>query len=315
MKTSRLVLLSLLIGTSSCARLGPLGSGLGQTLGSDTAYGRSTSHHVSSGADRDGDVVGEGIALTHFPVVLYHRRSVSARSPAVVFLPGRFAPEEQYESYGRALAARGFVVVIRGRYSWFYPDADLVKDAVELGDWLRARSDVDPARMAIVGHSMGGRSAIRAASQDPRFAAVVAIEPGTIARLPHGATVVSQLAAPLLLVGADEAYKGWEFCGRRGTNYASYFESARDGTVEVEIHGADHVQVMDSPDAFGYGVCRVGSADSMQVRTLARGVTVQFLAKRFQGGPDFAADTGTLSTTRVRARSEPTARGAVPVRL
>ena len=298
-----LAVLGLFTLASGCARLGPLGAGLGETLARDTAYARSQSHETVSAVEREDEIVGEGIALPEFPAVLYRRQRNTTRAPAVVFLPGRFAPEDQYESYGRALAARGFIVIVRGRYSWFYPDADLADDAVILGDWLIARADVDPARLAVVGHSMGGRDAIRAAAQDPRFAAVVAIEPGTIAKLPNGADVTSRLVAPLLLIGADEAYKGWEFCGRRGSNYATYFDSARDGTIEVEIHGADHVQVMDSPDAFGYGVCRVGSADSMRVRTLARSATVQFLAKRFQNGPDFVEDSSAFATTRVRTRT------------
>lgn len=41
--------------------------------------------------------------------------------------------------------------------------------------WLRARPDVDPDRIALVGHSVGGGACLLAASRDPRIAAVVSI--------------------------------------------------------------------------------------------------------------------------------------------
>lgn len=290
------------LSTSSqgCARYGRLASGLGEVLQRDLAQACSDELGLPGAAE----VQAEGLALPRFPIVLYRPREIVGRAPAVVFLPGRFAPEEQYESYARALASRGFVVAVRGRYSWFYGDLELRRDAIELGEWLRARSDVDPMRVAVAGHSMGGRDAIWAAADDPRFAAVVAIDPGTIVKLPRAPDVLARLRAPLLLVGADLAWRGWEFCGRLGTNYVAYFESAPLGTLLLEIHGADHVQVMDVPDSFGYAVCRVGTADSARVRRAARGATVQFLAERLQGAPPLVQNYGALATWRVRTRDE-----------
>src|SRR5690242_1187006 len=90
------VALALVIGLTGCARLGQLSSGLGATLHSDFAHGV----HGRAGAPGAFEVDAEGIALRRFPIVLYHPRGLRARAPAVVFLPGRFAPEEQYESYG-----------------------------------------------------------------------------------------------------------------------------------------------------------------------------------------------------------------------
>jgi uncharacterized protein len=41
--------------------------------------------------------------------------------------------------------------------------------------WLRARADVDPERIALIGHSVGAGACLLVASQDPRIAAVVSI--------------------------------------------------------------------------------------------------------------------------------------------
>jgi dienelactone hydrolase len=285
-----------LLGGAGCARSGPLESGLGHCLLRDLASLRA---HEPGHPGR-AEVQAEGISLPRFPIVLYRPRALAAPAPAVVFLPGRFAPEDQYESYARALASRGFVVAVRGRYSWFHPDEELAREAVELGAWLRARADVDPARIAVAGHSMGGRNAIRAAVQDGRFDAVVAIDPGTIEKLPHASDTLARLRAPLLIIGAEEAWRGWEFCGRQGTNYAAYFDHAPAGTALLEIVGADHVQVMDSPDLLGYQVCRVGHADSTRVRLAARGMTVQFLSERLQGAAALVPAYGPLARWRVR---------------
>ena len=245
----------------------------------------------------------ERVTLRRFDIVLARpeRENVAAgRAPAIVFLPGRFAPEAQYESYARLLASRGYVVAVRAQYSWFYTDAQLHRDAIEIADWLRARADVDPARVAVAGHSMGGRNAIWAAAEDPRFVAVAAIEPGTIELLPDATAVLRRLHAPLLIVGADEGWRGLEFCGRRSTGYLAYFDRAPLGTRLLEIHGADHVQMMDSPDGFGYGVCRVGDADSASVRATARGAMVDFLAAQLDGTPPRVADFGAIATWMVR---------------
>lgn len=41
--------------------------------------------------------------------------------------------------------------------------------------WLRARADVDPERIALIGHSVGAGACLLVASRDPRIAAVVSI--------------------------------------------------------------------------------------------------------------------------------------------
>jgi dipeptidyl aminopeptidase/acylaminoacyl peptidase len=50
---------------------------------------------------------------------------------------------------------------------------DIANDARTAVAWLRARADVDPARVALIGHSFGGEVAPILAAEDPRLAALV----------------------------------------------------------------------------------------------------------------------------------------------
>src|SRR6185436_15493830 len=104
--------------------------------------------------------------------------------------------------------------------------------------------------------------------------------------------IVGTLRVPLLVIGAEVATNGAAICGKRETNYQRYFEHAPPGTIELELRGADHLQVMDDPDRFGMGMCRVGTADSRRVRTLARRATVAFFEQHLRGMAPAVLDEG-----------------------
>jgi len=44
------------------------------------------------------------------------------------------ASDDQYESYTRALASRGFIVTVHGWYSLFTSDIELAHDASDIAD-------------------------------------------------------------------------------------------------------------------------------------------------------------------------------------
>ena len=53
-----------------------------------------------------------------------------------------------------------------------------ITEAQSLVDYLVSRPDVDPKRIGIIGHSLGGKMALYAAAFDPRIAVTVSSEPG-----------------------------------------------------------------------------------------------------------------------------------------
>jgi dienelactone hydrolase len=196
------------------------------------------------------------------------------------------APDDQYESYARALASRGFVVAVRGWYSMFTTDIELAHDANLIADWLISTQSVDPKKIGIAGHSMGGKDAMLAASRYGVFASVVAIDPDDNGKLSvaHGG-LISLMRAPLLLIGAEVAWQASSVCAPKENNYQRFFEQSPPGTIELTLRDADHVQMLDEPDRFGYGICRCGTADSRQVRITARRATVGFFVQHLMDGP------------------------------
>lgn len=232
-------------------------------------------------------------------VVLYKPTRPQTPAPAIVFLPGRMANDDQYESYARALASRGFVVAVRSWYSLFRTDLELAHDAKVIAEWLVRIQGVDSRKIGIAGHSMGGKDAVLAAAKYGGFAGVVAIDPddnGNVSVV-HG--LLASLKAPLLLIGAEVAWRASSICAPLATNYLRFFEQAPVGTVELVLRDADHVQMLDEPDRFGYGVCRSGTADSRQVRITARRATVGFFVQHLQGGPGLSKPAPDQATIRV----------------
>ena len=298
-RTTVLLIAAIVVGGSAgCARIGDLGGGLGRTLESDA---RTMGQHEGPGYPGRYmvDAIGLEPAGAPGPFALYRPRGVLTPLPAVVFLPGRFSPEDQYESYGRLLASHGFVVLVLGRYGPQHTDAALVADTRWLVDWMTAQDFVDARRIGVAGHSMGGRDAIWAAVEDERLRGVVSIDPGGSSSYPVIYGVVHRLRAPLLLIGAELAWRGDEVCAPRSTNYQRFFAQAPPGTLELTIRGADHVQLMDEPDRMGQYICRVGTADSTRVRSVARAATVQFFEETLNGAPHRTYD-GDLAFVRIR---------------
>jgi dienelactone hydrolase len=92
----------------------------------------------------------------------------------------------QFREEAEALAPRGVVSLLpQGRFPWTIDPtgsaADLEQIAQEVArlraglDLLAARPDVDPERLAVVGHDFGGMLAIVAAAEDPRVKCLIVI--------------------------------------------------------------------------------------------------------------------------------------------
>jgi dienelactone hydrolase len=92
----------------------------------------------------------------------------------------------QFLEEAQALAPRGAVSLLpQGRFPWTIDPSGSTADLAEIAhevarlraglDLLAARPDVDPERLAVVGHDFGGMLAIVAAAEDPRIRSLVVV--------------------------------------------------------------------------------------------------------------------------------------------
>ncbi|MCW5830463.1 MAG: alpha/beta fold hydrolase [Deltaproteobacteria bacterium] len=140
--------------------------------------------HVESVRESDGSSLDVSMQV-------YARPVGGGRLPGVVFVHGFMASHELYEAnYILPLARSGYVVAaidVRGHGDTggamrfprrFEPEGFKVLEKPEILaaiQALRRRPDVDPARIALVGHSMGGHAVTDAALLGADVGAVVAI--------------------------------------------------------------------------------------------------------------------------------------------
>lgn len=165
------------------------------------------------------------------PIAVWHPASGSAIDvsgapyPGLVFAHGAFAWPSLYSGTGAQLASWGYVVAMPD-----FSDERLsarVSDARRVLTYLqdetkspgsKLHATVDAARLGIVGHSLGGHTALAVAARDERVRAAVALDPGDIRSflgfvLFDAKKEGAALAAPTLLIGAE---------AHRCNLYASY---------------------------------------------------------------------------------------------
>lgn len=113
------------------------------------------------------------------------------RLPAVILVPGSGVGDRDGVAAGvptlgqlaGAIADAGFVAVRFDKRGYGQSGGraesatlnDFAEDAVAVMKWLAARKDIDPKRIAVVGHSEGAWVALLAAAREKRLAAVGAI--------------------------------------------------------------------------------------------------------------------------------------------
>lgn len=118
----------------------------------------------------------------------------------VALSPGFLADGTTLTWLARRLASQGFVVIVFTPNSIFDKPASRGKALLAALEYLRttstARALVDPTRLAVVGHSMGGGGVLEAALRDHTLKATVAIFPWDLRKS------FSSIETPTLILGS-----------------------------------------------------------------------------------------------------------------
>ncbi len=183
---------ALLVGPSSSAMAATPGPApTDATITAERGSYATTSFVVPTSA------VGFGGGIVHHPTA-----TDDGPFPAVVVAPGFLGSSANYGWLGPFLASRGYVVLLMDTTTRLDLPPNRGQQALAALDHLTGASAVrhlvDPERLGVVGHSMGGGGALEAARSRPTLRAVVALQPW------HTVKTWPSITVPTLIVGAED---------------------------------------------------------------------------------------------------------------
>ena len=109
------------------------------------------------------------------------RKPANPKPPVLIMAPGLDSTKEEIHAYEEPFLARGIAVLAfdgpgQGEAEYEIPICgDYERAAGAVVDWIEGRTDVDKARIAIWGVSLGGYYAPRAAAYEKRIQACIAL--------------------------------------------------------------------------------------------------------------------------------------------
>lgn len=268
----------------------------------------------------EGDVVDDrldlpiGILGVQIPLTIY-RPAAAGPAPVLVFVHGFQLDPGLYASYGRHLATWGYVVVmprLPGAVFGGPSHREQAEYLVSVMDWITTAGAaaegplagrVDPERIAMAGHSLGGKLALLATANDPRPRVVFGVDPvdapgGPLQPVNDDYPSVApermgDIAVPVGLVGetVNATCQGFacQACAPEADNFAQYAAAAVTPTFTFEIVGANHVSFLDDPNCGLFcSVCSPGTDAPEVTRRLTQRYLTAFLQVYVAGQIEFA---------------------------
>ncbi|MBL1065402.1 dienelactone hydrolase family protein [Streptomyces sp. 7-21] len=154
---------------------------------------------------------------------------------AVAIAPGYTASQTSMAWYGPRLASHGFVVFTIDTLSRLDQPSSRGRQLLAALEYLtedsRVADRIDPGRLAVMGHSMGGGGALEAAESDPSLRAAIPLTGWNLDKDFSGVEV------PTLVIGAEN-----DSIAPVRTHSEPFYESlpGTGGKAYLELAGASH---------------------------------------------------------------------------
>lgn len=254
-------------------------------------------------------------------IVVRLPKGATTKLPLVVFAHGFQLPVNGYDATLTHIAKFGYVVAsVDYTQNLFDQDhhapVDAMKDAITLlttSPPSAVGDVVDAARVASMGHSLGGKGAVWAALELPAVKAVVALDPvdddpssfggGSSAKRPSLAPEkMASLAHPALYIGAQlsPTTTFGQACAPKASS-ACAFAAATPASVfarHTTLADFGHMQFLDNSSCgFTCSACAKGSPAAEEPgKQLTRAATVAFLKAELDGDAAYAPYLDALLT-------------------
>lgn len=206
----------------------------------------------------------------------------------VVISTGLFMARTQYASYAQHMATWGFVVALtdyaEGTSFPSFPNHQrIANDIPAVITWALAQQNlaVDPQKIAVAGHSLGGKVSILAATGDARIRAVVAWDPVDANTPSVTPEKMNLTTAAIAVIGeTTNATGGFMPCAPAADNFTQYYSAAPSPALQATVTGGDHMDWVDDPTCALCTQCDPGSAPADRARTATKRLNVAWLKKQ-----------------------------------
>lgn len=223
------------------------------------------------------------LAAADLPGVVFTPRS-GLGLPAVAFGHGWLQPPARYEELLRHLASWGVVAAAPATEAGVWPShpqlaTDLrtaldVCTGVRMGD---GAISVDPGKLGLMGHGMGGGCAVLAAAEEPRCRAVATL--ALAETLPSAVPAAHECSMPGLHLAADKDQVA------PASAHAQPVTRAWAGPVQLRtLPKAGHLGFTSGPH---WSDLLIGSGPEVATRRAARALVTAFLLRHLTGNSDY----------------------------
>nr|WP_228771450.1 dienelactone hydrolase family protein [Actinokineospora iranica] len=162
----------------------------------------------------------------------------------IAVAPGYVESQSAVAWLGPRLASHGFVVITIDTNTRFDQPESRGTQLLAALDYLTgssaAKARVDPARLAVMGHSMGGGGALSAAAKRPGLRAAVPLAPWSTSK------DWSRVRVPTLVVGAER-----DAIASVGAHAEPFYQSLGGEKAYLEMNEADHFVVNSATPTVG----------------------------------------------------------------
>ena len=167
--------------------------------------------------------------------IYYPTTTADGTFGALAISPGFTASQSSIAWMGPRIASQGFVVITIDTNSRFDQPASRGTQLLAALDYLTQRSSVrsriDPTRLAVAGHSMGGGGSLEAASDRPSLQAAIPLQPWNTDKS------WTEIRTPTLIIGAQN-----DTVASVTTHSEPFYNSipAEAEKAYMELRGASH---------------------------------------------------------------------------